>query len=305
MSDNMSYPVLLEKLSETEQLPAWAQIAKSHLMSTETVAGTVSSKVEEIRRWGFFNIKCCECAYIKDGEMTMLSPDASWHKQRLPLLEDGYVEYPRKRCARHRGQLKRWQNAKRVFVRLDELRMNEDLEHLRFVTLTRSEWNILVPMAELHNIIHIQEKHKQKCTRSFRNWRDRNDWWQATGALGQFWPECKHNAEWNGVEFVGIRLHFHVHCIIVSKYLDNRPVRDCCERACNCPKDMQGEVINNSRFFKEWKGIVDVRSVKDYKNPYNVKGETRYGCGRKACMRYLSKYITKAEHWRSVKIGKW
>ncbi len=289
-----------------EQIPVWAIVAQEHLQNpSETITGTVSSKEEEYRRWGFFNPKCCQCAYIKDGHMTQLSPQAEWHHNRMTLLEEDYKEYPRKRCSKHRSQLRKWQHAKRVFVRLDEQRMNMGEDHLRFVTLTRESWNILIPMDELDQLEIIQEKHKQYCTRSFRNFRDRNDWWKSKEALGQLWPECKHNAEWNGVEFVGIRLHFHVHCIIVSKHLCNRPVRSCCERACYCPKDMQGEVIDNSRFFKEWGGIVDVRSVKDYQVKYQHKGETRKGCGRKACMRYLSKYITKAENWKSVKIGKW
>ena len=289
-----------------EQIPVWAIVAQEHLQfPTETVTGTVSSKEEEYRRWGFFNPKCCRCAYIKEGMMTLLSPQTEWHHDRMTLLEEGYKEYPSKRCSKHRSQLRKWQNAKRVFVALDEQRMNMGLNHLRFITLTKESWNLLVPMDQLHLLKEIQEKHKQKCTRSFRNFRDRNDWWNSKEPIGQYWPECKHNAEWNGVEFVGIRLHFHVHCIIVSKVLCNRPIRNCCERACHCPKDMQGEVIDDSRFFKEWGGIVDVRSVKDYQVKYQHKGETRKGCGRKACMRYLTKYITKADNWKSVKIGKW
>ena len=208
------------------QMPVWAIAAQSVLDTPETVTGTVSSKGEEYRRWGFFNPKCCRCAYIKKGHITLLSPQATWHHDRMTLLEDGYKEHPSKRCSKHRSQLGKWQHAKSVFVHLDELRMNAEMQHLRFVTKTRKEWNILVPMDQLAELTSIQEKHKQKCIRSWRNWRDRNKWWSTREALGQYWPECKHNAEWNGVEFVGIRLHFHVHCVIVSEYLDNRPVRD-------------------------------------------------------------------------------
>ncbi len=301
----MSYPTLLEKVNETLQMPVWAKTAEAVLINSETVTGTVSSKGNLKRKWGFFNPKCCECAYIKDGYRTQLSPINFWHAKRETLLEEGYKEYPSKRCTRHRSQMRKWQNAKRIFIKLDELRINAELNHLRFVTKTRADWNLLVPLDKLNQLEELQEKHKQKCIRSWRNWRFRNEWWISKEALGQFWPECKHNAEWNGVEFVGIKLHFHVHAVVVSEFLDNRPIRDCCERPCNCPKKYQGKVIDDSKFHKEWGGIVDVRSVKDFKVPYNVKEETQYGCGRKACMSYLIKYITKAENWRSVKIGKW
>lgn len=280
------------------QMPVWAKAAKNVLDIPETVTGTVSSKVEDY--FGFFNPKCCSCAYIKDGHMTLLSPQSTWHPNRMTLLEDGYKEYPSKRCSKHRSQLRKWQHAKKVFVRLDELRMDAEEDHLRFVTKTRKEWNVLVPMDQLGKLAELQEKHKQKCIRSWRNWRSRNKWWISREALGQYWPECKHNAEWNGVDFVGIRLHFHVHCIIVSKYLDNRPVG-----LWHLDKEGEPMITEDSRFHKEWGGIVDVRSVKDYQVKYQHKGETRRGCGRKACMSYLTKYITKAENWKSVKIGKW
>ncbi len=300
MADNTTYPSLIEKAKETLQMPAWAKNAETVLYPPETVAGTVSSKVEEYRRWGFFNPKCCECAYIKKGYMTLLSPSSGWHPDRMTLLEKGYREYPAQRCSAHRSKLRKWQNAKKVFIRLDELRMNAELEHLRFVTKTRPEWNLLVPMNKLHLLDSLQEEHKRNCIRSWRNWRFRNKWWISREALGQYWPECKHNAEWNGVEFVGIRLHFHVHCVIVSKYLDNRPVG-----LWHLDSDGEPMITEDSIFHKEWGGIVDVRSIKDHQVPYNVKGETRKGCGRKACMRYLTKYITKADNWRSVKMGKW
>jgi hypothetical protein len=292
--------------------PAWVVKAKDVLSKrlSETVTTPVSSKGEKYPwqrefSFGWFHPECCECVYIKEDASTYYSPKASWHHSRDKLIAEGWKEYPSNRCAMHESQKKKWQRARDIFVTLDELRMNEEFEHLRFTTLTRKKWNRLVPMDQLHLLEEIQEEHKKSCARTFRNFRNRNAWWQSRRALGQYWPECKHNAEWNGVEFVGIRLHFHVHCILVSEFLDNRPIRDCCDRPCNCPKKFQGAVTGDSKFHKEWGGIVDVRSVKDWKVKYDVKGETREGCGRKACMRYLIKYITKADNWKSVKIGKW
>lgn len=286
-------------------VPMWVTTATA-ILEHETVIGTVSSKGGKKKRFGFFNPKCCSSCFTKKGMINEYTlPQEEWHHERHALLQDGYKEYPAQRCKPHISEMRKWQRALDIFVKLDEQRMNAEMEHLRFVTKTRKEWNLLVPMDDLDKLQEIQNKHKQTCLRSARNWRNRNRWWINREAIGQYWPECTHNAEWNGLEFVGIRLHFHVHAILVSKYLDNRPIRDCCERPCNCPVEMKGEVVDDSKFYQEWGGIVNVRSVKDYKVKYTVKGIDKYGCGKKACMQYLTKYITKAADWKSGKIGKW
>jgi hypothetical protein len=236
------------------------------------------------------------------------------------LIADGWKKFPNKRCKTCRSSMKRWQTARRVFVELDELRMNEEVEYLRFVTLTKREWNIMIYDKDNHksknhkqfdhenstkgpkfadNHTHSSEnfrsyideqklKLKGTATRFFRNWRNRNQWWKSREVNGQIWPECVETPQEDG----SVKLHFHFHMVVVSKYLDNR-VR----KGAKYPDD--------SRFQTEWGGIVDVRAVKDYKVKYQVKGEVREGCGRKACMKYLSKYISKAKGWRSQPIGDW
>lgn len=292
MTDNVTYPTMLENNDETLQVPAWAKFAKT-VLARETDAVTVTSKVVDTR-YKFGNT-CSKCPCKGNPRYLAILRGDIPEPPGITLSPVSRIKrgFP-KRCPECQSTARRWTHAAKVFVRMDEIRINEGFDHLRFVTLTRANWNLLVPMNDLSKKNQFREELKQKSIRSFRNWRHRNKWWQSRNALGQYWPECTESPVWNGVEFVGIKLHFHVHCIFVSKYLDNRP-------NMNQWKHYQGD----STFYKEWGGIVDVRSVKDYKNKYQVKGETRYGCGRKACMRYLSKYISKAKGWQSGKIGKW
>ncbi len=278
-----------------QALPAWAKVANDRI-SSETVAGTVSRKGS---RWGW---TCDECGWIwyppEDTLEHTICGDSNVYDKDA-LVADGWKKFPNKRCKTCRSSMKRWQTARRVFVELDELRMNEEVEYLRFVTLTRREWNIIVPDSGLPlpesdseptslTIQKEKQKLKKLATKQFRNWRFRNEWWKSRNAMGQFWPECVETPQKDG----SVKLHFHFHMVLVSKYLDNR-----IRKGTKYPDD--------SRFQGEWGGIVDVRAVKDYQVKYQVKGETRKGCGRKACMKYLSKYISKAKGWRSQPIGKW
>lgn len=270
----------------TEQaLPAWAKVANDRI-SSETVAGTVSRKGS---RWGW---TCDECGWIwyppEDTlEHTICGDSNVYDKDEL--IADGWMKFPNKRCKTCRSSMKRWQTARRVFVELDLLRMNEEIKYLRFVTLTKREWNMITTEPEVD-----KKKLKTKATRQFRNWRDRNEWWKSRNAMGQFWPECVETPQKDG----SIKLHFHFHMVLVSEYLDNKV------KTWN-HQGAQYSIDGMSKFQREWGGIVDVRAVKDYQVKYQVKGEIRKGCGRKACMKYLSKYISKAKGWRSQPIGKW
>lgn len=306
---------------EITKLPKWASVAAVRLTqqpieTDETVAGTVSSKERKdprFRGYGFAG-ECCEWIWEHptinetlwyfggyDPQTQMESPLGEVAHNQEGLLDEGWKLYMKKRCAFHRAAIKRWQHAKKVFVRLDEVRMNEGQEHLRFVTLTRAQWNIVIDVQD--DLNQTKEDHKQKCIRQFRNWRNRSEWWKSKNALGQWWPECVVSPVLNQIgALTGVRLHFHLHCVVVSEYLDNRPGE------IQFGSNSDGEEISfqeDSEFCREWGGIVDVRAVKDYQVKYQHKGETKRGCGRKACMKYLSKYISKAEGWRSGKIGKW
>ena len=267
--------------------------------SNKTPTGSVTSKVE--KSYGF---SCENCEWIwlppADKPHLLAYTECEFYK-RENLLEDGYERYMAQRCKKHAAQAKRYSRAVKTFVQLDEIRMNEELDVLRFVTLTHPKWTVTIPFEQCGDIASIMDAHKTKCLKHWRNWRYQNKWWISRNALGRYWPECVQTVVWNGWSPAGMQLHFHTHSIIVSKYLDNKPKLD------YGVKVPDGEAVfqEDSRFHKEWGGIVDVRSVKDYQREYVVRGETRKGCGRKACVNYLTKYITKANHWKSCKIGKW
>ena len=278
------------------QNPRWAIVAQQALdKSNKTPTGPVTSKVEK-HRYGF---SCHRCTWVYINEHESLYEGVGYARE--DLLEEGYERYIAKRCKKHAAQAKRYSRAVKTFVQLDEIRMNEELDVLRFVTLTHPKWTVTIPFEQCGDIASIMDAHKTKCLKHWRNWRYQNKWWISRNALGRYWPECVQTIVWNGWSPAGMQLHFHTHSIIVSKYLDNKPKLD------YGVKVPDGEAVfqEDSRFHKEWGGIVDVRSVKDYQREYVVRGETRKGCGRKACVNYLTKYITKANHWKSCKIGKW
>lgn len=278
------------------QDPSWAIVAQQALdKSNKTPTGPVTSKGE--KSYGFSCNKC-KWVYIKKEHLSIYEGVGY---ARQDLLDDGYERYMATRCKKHAAMAKRYSRAVKTFVQLDEIRMNEDIGHLRFVTLTHPKWTIIVPFEQCGDIASIMDAHKTKCLKHWRNWRYQNKWWISRNALGRYWPECVQTVIWSGWRCEGIQLHFHTHSIIVSKYLDNKPKLDYGIKVPSGEATFQ----EDSRFHREWNGIVDVRSVKDYQHEYVVRGETRKGCGRKACVNYLTKYITKANHWKSCKIGKW
>ncbi len=278
------------------QTPSWAIVAQQALsIPDKTPTGSVTSKVE--KSYGF---SCQKCTWVYIKKETHSLYEGVGHV-RQDLLKEGYKRYIAKRCKKHAAQAKRYSRAVKTFVQLDEIRMNEDIKVLRFLTLTHPKWTVIIPFEQCGDIAAIQDAHKRTCLKHWRNWRYQNKWWISRNALGRYWPECVQTVVWNGWTCVGIQLHFHTHSIIVSKYLDNEAKLD---YGVKVP-DGKAVFQEDSRFHKEWGGIVDVRSVKDYQREYVVRGETRKGCGRKACVNYLTKYITKANHWKSQKIGKW
>lgn len=332
MSDNAGYPRISE-LSEKSQ-PPWATIALEILQSTnETVGGTVSRKVwktppptpkitkpddvpwsvwnrmpevkafrHEYRQWqreeGIqpFGNTCPKCSWKGCG---IARAHVLGHMEESPMTSWATLEkaaFPR-RCKHCRSRAKKWTNALKTFVRLDLLRQERDLNYLRFVTWTHPKWTTIVNVDRFHQ---ERELLKKKAYKQFRNWRSRNKWWISREAIGQAYPECVVTPIWSGFGFDQVQLHFHIHTVLVSEYLDNRPVA-----VAKWKEDGEEIDLEDSRFQEEWGGIVDVRAVKDYQVKYVVKGEERRGCGKRACMRYLIDYINKQKNWQSSKIGEW
>lgn len=276
--------------SVISEVPAWVSAAQQRVAD----AGTVSSKERKFRNVCYdcktHGHKWMQDIVLRNAPNTSFLSDSSIAQRAFP-----------KRCKKCRSRHKRWSNALKVFVKLDELRMNEEIEYLRFVTKTRKDWVIWIPwFLDLPGHMNAL---KIKCNKIARTWRERNTWWNSKNPLGQVWPECKVTGVGKIIDgrlVMGYQLQFHQHMILVSEFLDNQPV--------TMGDGILGKkvVIDDSEFYKEWGGIVDVRAVKDWKNNwYIVKGEARRGCGKKMCVNYLSKYITKAKGWNSQKIGKW
>lgn len=276
----------------TSYVPPWIQ-------ALETVGGTVSSKVVDKPRK--FKYVCYDCKthghkwmqdiVLRDAPNTSFLSDSSIAQRAFP-----------KRCRKCRSRQKKYTNAVNKFVILDELRMNEEIDYLRFVTKTKKEWVQWIPWISQENFEGHREEQKRRCNRQARNWRHRNEWWISKNALGQYWPECKVTGVGkiiDGKLVMGYQMQFHQHMVVVSEYLDNKPK--------TMGDGVQGKpvVVDHSPFHKAWGGIVDVRAVKDFQVKYQHKGETRRGCGKKACVNYLTKYISKARGWASQKIGKW
>lgn len=265
--------------------PAWVTVA------LESVGGTVSSKEEKppkypIRDFGF---TCYNCKQQGASWMVKILRGA-YNDTFLSHSSIKQRAFPI-RCKRCKSMSRKWTNAKKKFVEMDILRYDRGIEHLRFVTLTHEMWSYRVSP---ESVLEQREQLKRRAIKKFNNWRQRNEWWISKEPVGQIWPECVVTPVWEGYGFDEVKLHFHLHMILVSEYLDNKPVYGI---------NSEGEpYLGDSRFHKEWGGIVDVRAVKDYQVPYNHNGKTRKGCGRKACMRYLVKYITKSDTWRSIPI---
>lgn len=287
---------------EKFQGPPWAKAALAHLKVDEALTTPVSSKEKFVQPKYGYNCKNCSWIWIHPNKEIMnilqcrSNPEWISGKYYEDLEELGYVQYMHRRCNPCGNKKARWKRAKKAFVQLDLLRMNEEIPNLKFITKTHDKWTIKVPFDD--NWMEAREKHKTKCLKFANNWRQRNAWWRSKNVLGQYWPECVVTI--NILEGT-VKLHFHLHIVAVCEFLSNKPKRIW---ATNTAGEIVEE-IDDSEFHKEWGGIIDIRTVKDYQVKYQVNGETRRGCGRKACMRYLTKYISKAEKWSSRKIGDW
>lgn len=284
-------------------MPPWANNAQIRL---ESFAGTVSSKEKwEKPRYGWSIENCTKCKF----EWIHPTKNELWHQDILlggkykmkdvqELESLGYTRINPKRCRKHMNQQRRWSRGSKIFSRLEEIRMNETGEankNLKFLTITRKEWNTWHEHMNNDEFIALKKFIKKKGLKKFRNFRTRNKYWISRNAMGQGYPECNVTPEGkiiDGKLVMGYRLHFHIHMILVSKDIDNRVI----------PKPVGN---GDSKWFREWGGISWITPVKDNKVKRQEKGETKYGCSRRSVMRYLTKYMTKAEGYNSFKIGKW
>lgn len=161
----------------------------------ETVDGTVSRK-------GKFGFTCESCGWVpKKGDQS----DWVTTKEFVGDVKSKmFAAHWPERCKKCKSRMKRWTCAARKYDQLEILRTLEGRHCLRFLTLTREEWNIKVPSFfeykrdnENNECNHNTsnktssylwdeaEKLKKMATRQFRNWRSRNKYWISREAKGQ------------------------------------------------------------------------------------------------------------------------
>ncbi len=275
----------------SDELARDSSIAKS----LETVGGTVSRK-------GKFGFTCESCLWVpaKGGI-------ADW----VPGMFGSYhgLHFP-ERCRRCKARMKRYTCAARNYDRLELLRILRGRHNLKFVTWTRPEWNVKVPVStategkdSLFNqpgrprdysptIWGEAEKLKKMATKQFRNWRFRNKYWKSREATGQCYYEVTMKPVWKGWGWDEVQLHFHIHSVICSKRIENQDIQ--------VDLDTLEQIPMSTTIQREWGGIVDVRKCRTWKHK---DGEIK--TSKRFVINYLVDYITKSPHWQSTKFGDW
>ncbi len=260
-----------DPLGLSDELTRDSSIAKS----LETVGGTVSRK-------GKFGFTCESCDH---------KPTKGLIEDWVPAMYGRYLGmHLPQRCKRCKARMKRYTCAARNYDRLELLRILRGRHNLKFVTWTRPEWNIKVPVSA--TLWDEAEKLKKSGVRQFRNWRTRNDYWKSREATGQCYYEVTMKPVWKGWGFDEVQLHFHIHSVICSKRIENQDIQ--------VDLDTLEQIPMSTTIQREWGGIVDVRKCRTWKHK---DGKTK--TSKRFVIRYLVDYITKSPHWQSTKFGDW
>ncbi len=251
----------------------------------ELVAGTVSRK-------GKFGFTCESCSWVP-----MKGDPVDWVQGMKSYTG---LHFP-DRCKKCRSRMKRWTCAARNYDKLELLRQLEGRHCLRFVTLTRDDWNVKVPVGSISDASSQSspptlwceaEVIKKKAVKQFRNWRTRNKYWISREAKGQAFYECTMKPVWKGWGWDEVQLHFHIHMVVCSKRIENSDIQ--------INMDTLEHIPMSTTIQREWGGIVDVRKCKTWKHK---DGETK--TSKRFVMNYLVDYINKSPHWQSTKFGDW
>ncbi len=288
-----------DPLGLSDELTRDSSIAKS----LETVGGTVSRK-------GKFGFTCESCDHI---------PTKGLIEDWVPAMYGRYLGmHLPQRCKRCKARMKRYTCAARNYDRLELLRILRGRHNLKFVTWTRPEWNVIIPIdcrdnkqnssSTLERSLDDKnnrrtdkspsyfwaeaEKLKKMATRQFRNWRNRNKYWKSREAAGQCYYEVTMKPVWKGWGWDEVQLHFHIHSVICSKRIENQDIQ--------VDLDTLEQIPMSTTIQREWGGIVDVRKCRTWKHK---DGKTK--TSKRFVIRYLVDYITKSPHWQSTKFGDW
>lgn len=312
----------IKMISERTLLPAWAKTAATVLSDaqigaldaerpSETVARTVSRKEKPCPphrcpryhkqliknrnpNWGFI----CES---KCGWIPMKGCEPDYIRVGSEQFGRSYALHFPHRCKRCKSRMQRWTCAARNYDRLELLRLNDEIPNLKMTTFTHKEWELSIAAGgENFSAWCSADKIKKSASRKHRNWRNRNDYWKSLDAKGQAYHECTMYPVWKGWGFDEIKLHFHIHMVLCSKYIENSDIQTCHGRACCEDENCVKPIPMSTTIQREWGGIVDVRKCKTWKHN---DGEVK--TSRRSVMSYLVDYMNKQAHWQSSKIGRW
>ncbi len=271
-----------------QALPAYVVVAQDTLKA-ETLVSTVSSKGPS-GRWGN---TCEQCPHVPElGDQEDWNSIHEGEKRRTLALH-----FPI-RCKKCSARCRSWTRAKRAVMKIDLVRCINGYRNLKMVTFTQDGWSIKDWSASIEEFDRINHD-KKKLLRRHRNYRLRNAYWRSRNASGIIYPEFKITPIWNGWGWDDVNVNIHLHMIVASKYLDNKPV-----------KDSRGEIIRDSKMFESWGNIVDVREVKcsyDQANKYWKEEEDNQMTfwGLRNVLSYVTKYVNKMGNWRSSRFGEW
>jgi hypothetical protein len=286
MADNPLISVQKEVIEQA--LPAYVVVAQDTLKA-ETLVSTVSSKGPS-GRWGN---TCEKCYFVPDKgagtDYVKIGKDENekWYALHFPM-----------RCKKCAARCRSWSRAKRAVMAIDMVRCIKGHRNLKLTTFTQDSWSIPNWSASNEQIKMIDDD-KKKLLRRHRNYRLRDPYWKTRDASGIIYPELKITPMWNGWGWDEVNVNVHLHMIIASKYLDNKPV-----------KDSRGDIVKDSMMFESWGNIVDVREVKcsyDQNDKYwnEEEDNSMIFWGLRNVLSYVTKYVNKMGHWRSSRFGDW
>ncbi len=283
----------------------------------ELVAGTVSRK-------GKFGFTCESCSWVP-----MKGDPVDWVQGMKSYTG---LHFP-DRCKKCRSRMKRWTCAARNYDKLELLRQLEGRHCLRFVTLTREEWNVILPL-ERNPVDDYTCDNKQRednpssaPKQVVNSGADNNNESACNGPSRSYlWEEAEklkrsatrtfrnwrnRNKYWKSREAKGQayyevtmkpvwngwgfdEVQLHFHIHMVV----------CSKRIENSDIQINMDTLEHipmsTTIQREWGGIVDVRKCKTWKHK---DGETK--TSKRFVMNYLVDYINKSPHWQSTKFGDW
>ncbi len=288
----------------------------------ELVAGTVSRK-------GKFGFTCESCSWVP-----MKGDPVDWVQGMKSYTG---LHFP-DRCKKCRSRMKRWTCAARNYDKLELLRQLEGRHCLRFVTLTKEEWNIKVPATAPSHLATLAVETPrgrpgfELCSNTSSHlWNVKVPVGSISDASSQsspptLWGEAEKLKKKAVKQFRNWRTR--------NKYWISREAKGQAFYECTmkpvwngwgwdevqlhfhihmvvCSKRIENKDIQfdpetleyipmSTTIQREWGGIVDVRKCKTWKHK---DGETK--TSKRFVMNYLVDYINKSPHWQSTKFGDW